>query len=177
MCSARALAAHAERRLQVFHTALAVRHSAGAVELRNALAARFAVELPATVTFDYPNPAALAAFVHSQLPQPVAGSAATEVSMATGWGATPAQGGSRRHRPAGAAGRVVKATVSSQRQQAAAILEQLSDVVTGVLGAAVPPNQPLMEVGVWAGCGWRAPGCCALLACCASTASRTTAQC
>lgn len=149
MCSARALAAHAERRLQVFHTALAVRHSAGAVELRNALAARFAVELPATVTFDYPNPAALAAFVHSQLPQPVAGSAATEVSMATGWGATPAQGGSRRHRHAGA-GRVVTATVSSHQQQSAAILAQLSAVVTGVLGAAVPPNQPLMEVGL----GW-----------------------
>ena len=41
--------------------------SLGAVELRNALTARFAVELPATVTFDYPSVAALAGFVARQL--------------------------------------------------------------------------------------------------------------
>lgn len=32
---------------------------AGAVELRDALNAQFQVELPATVTFDYPTPAAM----------------------------------------------------------------------------------------------------------------------
>ena len=37
--------------------------SLGAVELRNALASQFVVELPATLTFDYPSIAALSAFV------------------------------------------------------------------------------------------------------------------
>jgi hypothetical protein len=37
--------------------------SLGAVELRNAVAARFSVALPATAIFDYPTSAALAAFV------------------------------------------------------------------------------------------------------------------
>jgi Phosphopantetheine attachment site len=33
------------------------------VDLRNALAARFSVELPATAVYDYPTPAALAAHI------------------------------------------------------------------------------------------------------------------
>lgn len=37
--------------------------SIGAVELRNAVSARFGVELPATVTFDYPSADALARYV------------------------------------------------------------------------------------------------------------------
>lgn len=37
--------------------------SIGAVELRNAVSAKFGVELPATVTFDYPTAADLARFV------------------------------------------------------------------------------------------------------------------
>ena len=44
--------------------------SLGAVELRNSLAARFpAADLPATLTFDYPTPAALAAFLFGELPK------------------------------------------------------------------------------------------------------------
>jgi acyl carrier protein len=39
--------------------------SLGAVELRNSLAGRFGVELPATVTLDYPSISALAAFIAS----------------------------------------------------------------------------------------------------------------
>jgi acyl carrier protein len=37
--------------------------SIGSVEVRNAVASRFGVELPATVTFDYPSVEALAGFV------------------------------------------------------------------------------------------------------------------
>lgn len=39
---------------------------AGSVQLRNELASIFGVELPPTVTFDYPTPAALANFVAGQ---------------------------------------------------------------------------------------------------------------
>lgn len=41
--------------------------SIGAVELRNTVAAKFGVELPATVTFDYPTLDALAQFVASKV--------------------------------------------------------------------------------------------------------------
>ena len=41
--------------------------SLGAVELRNALNERFSVDLPATVTFDYPTPSALAGYLTAAL--------------------------------------------------------------------------------------------------------------
>lgn len=41
--------------------------SLGAVDLRNALAARFDVELPATATFDYPTIAAMAQHIASSM--------------------------------------------------------------------------------------------------------------
>ena len=40
--------------------------SLGAVDLRNSLAAKFAIELPATVTLDYPSISALAGYIASQ---------------------------------------------------------------------------------------------------------------
>ena len=40
----------------------------GAVELRNALSTKFGVELPPTVTLDYPSVAALASHLAAQLP-------------------------------------------------------------------------------------------------------------
>ena len=44
--------------------------SIGAVEVRNAVASKFGVEVPATVTFDYPSVQALAGFVHSKMTGP-----------------------------------------------------------------------------------------------------------
>lgn len=41
--------------------------SLAAVELRNALAEQFRVELPATLTFDYPSISAIAAFIGTVL--------------------------------------------------------------------------------------------------------------
>ena len=44
--------------------------SLGAVEVRNAVASKFGVEVPATITFDYPSVRALAGFVLSKMATP-----------------------------------------------------------------------------------------------------------
>lgn len=47
--------------------------SLGAVDLRNAMAAQFSIDIPASVTFDYPTVPGLARFISSLLlPQPYA---------------------------------------------------------------------------------------------------------
>ncbi len=46
--------------------------SLGAVELRTALGQKFNLELPATVTFDYPSAASLSRFLSSQTPANIA---------------------------------------------------------------------------------------------------------
>ena len=47
--------------------------SLGAVELRNALTSQFGIELPATVTLDYPTVAALADFIATKISSRAAG--------------------------------------------------------------------------------------------------------
>ena len=111
------------------------------------MATRFGVDLPATVTFDHPTPAALAAFVHSVLPAPV-----TEVETASELAgvsadlhAVPSARGRRLRRQAAAH---PSQGTSTQHQALETIMEQLQSVVAGVLGATVPPEQPLMEAGL-----------------------------
>ena len=41
--------------------------SLGALELRNQLSARFSMDLPATLTFDYPTGTSIAGFIGSQM--------------------------------------------------------------------------------------------------------------
>lgn len=47
--------------------ARAVFCSVGAVDLRNAIANRYSIDLPATIIYDYPSPAALAVYLVAQL--------------------------------------------------------------------------------------------------------------
>ena len=59
---------------------------AGAVELRTALSAAFDMELPATVTFDYPSIAALANYITPELQEAAAAAdaaAAAQAALAT----------------------------------------------------------------------------------------------
>lgn len=95
--------------------------SLGAVELQNAIAARFSTSMPATLAFDFPTLRALAPFVaaHAQLPQEGAASG-TAVRQAL--------------QPVGAAG------------HAAEVLRQTLDAVRDVLGDRIQPDIPMMEV-------------------------------
>ena len=50
----------------VLYLMLSAANASGAVELRNALTSHFGVELPATVTLDYPSISALAGYIVSK---------------------------------------------------------------------------------------------------------------
>lgn len=94
--------------------------SIGAVELRNAVGARFGVELPATASFDYPTAHALAAHVAARADSNTGDRAqepAHEDSQnEEGWG-TPTDGGMEE------------------------IVAELQEIVRELLGAAVPDDQ------------------------------------
>ena len=59
--------------------------SLGTVELRNALTAKFAVDLPATAVFDYPTVGSLAAFIARQLETSLHAAGVGECTDADGW--------------------------------------------------------------------------------------------
>lgn len=56
--------------------------SLGAVELRNSLSKQLGLELPATLTFDYPTPTAISTFIAEQLAPALAEAAAAEAAVA-----------------------------------------------------------------------------------------------
>lgn len=91
------------------------------MDLRNTLAQRFRLDLPATLMFDYPTVAALGQFIVKQLS---GGEETTE----------------RPQAPAPASGIAT--------WQPAELTESLQAMVAEVLGSEVPPNQPLMEAGL-----------------------------
>ena len=88
--------------------------SLGAVELRNALSDCFGVQLPATVTFDYPTIAAMAAYIQHSLP-------AQQAPMLAD------------------AGQAALASGASQDQ----LLQEVTAVVQSLLGPGIPPDQVL----------------------------------
>lgn len=95
--------------------------SLGAVELRNALAARFGCDLPATATFDHPTLGALADAVMADLDRSAKGSAAVAADP----------------------GRSVDPSAAAE-----AVLGRLTGLLHGILGRAVAPAEPLMEVSL-----------------------------
>ena len=90
---------------------------------RNELSARFSVDLPATVIFDYPTPASLAAFAAAELSRRSAPLVPTHAAHTHAAAAT---GPSLEH-----------------------LQQQLLELVAEASGAAVESvQQPLMEAGV-----------------------------
>ena len=109
--------------------------SLGAVDLRNAVAAEFGVDLPATAAFDYPTVAALAAFVAQQAApaeeaDTTAASAHSKRQHLQGSGSSPKEA-------AGGSGS------GMSREQ---VLASVRAAVADAIGASIGDDEPLMEV-------------------------------
>jgi Phosphopantetheine attachment site len=111
--------------------------SLGAVDLRNAVAAEFGVDLPATAAFDYPTVAALAAFVSQQAAPP--DTADIVAASAHGDGQPSDAGGS-------SAVEAVAAGSSSGGMSREQVLASVRAAVADAIGAAIGDDEPLMEV-------------------------------
>ena len=113
--------------------------SLGAVDLRNAVAARWSLPVPATLAFDFPTITSLAQFVASKSPRP----APAQVPCLAGLAQARRQGLE-----------VAKAKACHVQAQSTPIvtdtsvevLPRLLSMIASILGAEVAPDQPLMEV-------------------------------
>ena len=109
--------------------------SLGAVELRTTLANSFGLDLPATITFDYPTTAALASFVASQTSpvlQPQSDDrGAAHFGMVGGYPLQPTD-----------------ITLHNAPLDTHQVENELQQVVMGMLGSAIGLDQPLMEAGL-----------------------------
>lgn len=99
------------------------------MQLRNELISAFGVELPPTITFDYPVPSALANFIASHM-------APTEIDMAVAE--------APEHAPASAAPQ----QAASTEGQKEAMLADVLDIVTSIIGSSVAADEPFMAAGL-----------------------------
>ncbi|KAK9803914.1 hypothetical protein WJX72_004698 [[Myrmecia] bisecta] len=100
--------------------------SLGAVELRNAVQSRFGIDLPATITFDYPTIGTLAAFLAPQLV--AASQTRQDLDALAG-----SKNGQR---------------TNAYSPDLAGIAAEIQSVVGSLLGGDIGPDQPLMEAGL-----------------------------
>lgn len=110
--------------------------SLGAVQLRNEMTAAFGLDLPPTVTFDYPTPAALAGYIASQ----VAGAGESVVEPPQTAAPAAADGS-----PAAAA---APPPAGTRQPSAAVLLPDVLEIVAGIVGAALDAEDPLMASGL-----------------------------
>ena len=112
--------------------------SMGAVELRTALANTFSLDLPATITFDFPTTAALAAYVASQAsPSQTTHGAMTFPQTAVNF--------LQASNMDGLVSRDVSDGLMVTPQQ---VQGQLQQAVQSMLGGPIGADQPLMEAGL-----------------------------
>lgn len=125
--------------------------SLGSVELRNSLAAAFGQDLPATLAFDYPTPAAVAKLIAGRLPSPRKASATAarlaSSDQAESWRIGAGGGSSQASQMAAGPSRWQqehgKAVVEVP---AAQVVDAVAAAAAEVLGMAPGSEQPLMEV-------------------------------
>lgn len=110
---------------------------AGVVQLRNELSSSFGVELPPTVTFDYPTPAALARFMaqHGQGAGVPSAAAAPTAPLAEPAAAAQGPGAAPEAAPAA-------------RLSAEDVAASVATIVATVLGTEVAADEPLMAAGL-----------------------------
>lgn len=109
--------------------------SLGAVQLRNELMTAFGIDLPPTVTFDYPTPAALANWIAKSLPN----SSSSDV------------GGKEQYTQAS------WDTAPPPPPPADSIVREVASIVENILGTSVVTGEPLMSSGLdslGAACSW-----------------------
>ena len=121
--------------------------SLGAVELRTALNKTFAVDLPATVTFDYPTVSALASCINTELeamaPVEIEGEANNPRQHMGGPGSL--LGSRAMSRSSSTLSLQGANRVETNREE---ISLRVSSVIRKLLGVSVPADQPLMEAGI-----------------------------
>lgn len=109
--------------------ALLALSAAGAVQLRNELISAFGVELSPTITFDYPVPSALASFIASHM-------APTEVDMDV------------KEAPERAPAPAAPQQVPPMEGQKDAMLADVLDIVTSIIGSSIAADEPFMATGL-----------------------------
>ena len=130
---------------------------AGAVQLRNELTTSFGVELPPTVTFDYPTPAALAKFIAAQTAPTGAQLAPAGSGDADEGTALPEEGADSDAEAAAAANTPAPSAPAPAPAAAAAaaarpsmqdIVSEVASIVATVLGGEIGSDEPLMAAGL-----------------------------
>ena len=122
--------------------------SLGASELRSSLEASMRVELPATVVFDYPNAARMAAFLHATLEQRASESAADAWRGEAGPGqhgstfAYPSTHPSAPHASPGLA------AAGAALPSFANVLDGVCALAASIVGRFVSRGEPLMSAGL-----------------------------
>lgn len=117
--------------------------SLGAVDLRNAVAARWSLPVPATLAFDFPTIASLAQFVASKSSRPAPAQVLQLACLA--------RAQLEQLKAAEAEVHHVQAQFMPASTSAAVdVLPRLLSMIAAILGAEVAPDQPLMEVTIHA---------------------------
>ncbi len=117
--------------------------SAGSVELRNALASKFSLELPSTLVFDYPNAQSLAKHLASSIVATNTTDNGPDAALMR-----QARVGGRFANFLQQKRQSVEPRESHAEVTSNLLLSVLSEMTQSVLGDPVRPSQPLMEAGL-----------------------------